>query len=628
MCGIAGELLFDDAAFASVERLGRMLDAMVYRGPDDSGTHVDGPVAIGVRRLSIIDVAGGHQPIYSEDGSKAVVLNGEIYNYIELREELTARGHTFATNSDTEVIVHLYEEKGAACVNELNGMFAFALWDASERKLLLARDRLGIKPLHYHVAPDRLVFSSELTSLMACGSVPRDIDPVGVRDYFTFFYTPGDQSIYRAVRKLAPATTAVWKGNLCTENCYWQLAYRQPESVRPIEYYAEGFREQLANSVRLRLRADVPLGVFLSGGLDSGSVVAAISRVLNRPCKTFTIGFDDPSYDESAPARLTARMYGTDHHEYHIGPEDIIKSGELIPHFGEPYGPWTLVQSHLISRRSRDSVTVALAGDGGDELFGGYQTYIASRHARRYLRLPRFIRRGVFQRLARNLPVRHKLMSLDFKIREFVRGAEMFRRGRNMAWKVIFNDAERDSLFTTSFRERIGAGDPFSHVRELESRVADASDLNRAMYVDLSMFLPDCVLTCTDRMSMAASQEVRVPMLDHEMVEFAATVPDRYKASGGRTKILVRKALEDWLPEEVLNKPKTGFTTPIPMWIRGRLKDYVEDVLAPSALRRTGIINDDYVRRLLSEHISGKADHGRRIWSLVNFVLWHDACAT
>ena len=625
MCGICGELLFDASGRVSPGRLGGMLDAMVHRGPDDEGTFSKGPVALGMRRLSIIDLEGGQQPIFSEDRTKVVVCNGEIYNYVELRAELQARGHTFRTQGDTEVIIHLYEEKGPRCVEDLNGMFAFAVWDETQGQLLLARDRIGIKPLHYYVDDRRLLFASEINALRTCPEVPDDLDAEALDDYLTFFYIPGTRSIYRSISKVPPAHTMLWRQGRQTTSRYWQLQYGPPATaVGPIEQYAEQYRHELKRSVRLQLRSDVSLGVFLSGGLDSGSLVAAIARTTGQPCKTFTVGFKDASYDESACARMTSEMYGTEHHEFRIGPEDLLNSAELIGHFGEPFGPFTTTQAHAISNMSRHHVTVALAGDGGDELFGGYQTYIASRMARHYLRVPKMLRTGLIQRLIRLMPVSDRLLSLDFKIREFVRGAEMYGRGGNAAWKVIFTDEQKGHLLTEAFRRDLPERDPFAHVRRLEALVGGASGLQKGMYVDLSMFLPDCVLTQTDRMSMAVSQEVRVPILDHELVEFAAGVPDRYKLRRGQTKRLVRHALVDWLPEGVINRPKTGFTTPAPVWIRGPLKQYVTDVLSPAAIGRTGLINPPYVKRLLDEHIAGRADHARRIWSLVHFVLWHE----
>ena len=626
MCGICGQFLFDDSAMASESLLRAMLAEMVHRGPDDEGTYLSGPVGLAMRRLSIIDVAGGQQPIFSEDKSKVLIFNGEIYNYLELQEDLRKRGHEFRTQADTEVIIHLYEEKGPRCVEELNGMFSFAIWDAGERKLMLARDRIGIKPLHYYVNGKMLLFASEINSLLACPQVPRDLDTEAIDDYFTFFFIPGQRSVYRSIRKVPPAHTFCWRDGNVERNRYWQLRYDRPTPYSSLDELAEAYRHQLQRSIRLQLRSDVPLGVFLSGGLDSGSLAAAVANTTGQHLKTFTVSFDHPSYDESAYARTTAERYGTEHYEFRLRPDDMHAVTELIPYFGEPFGPFTIVQGYLISKFSRDHITVALAGDGGDELFGGYQTYIASRWVRHYLRLPKFLRIGLLRRIARLLPVSEELMSLDFKIREFVRGAEMYRCGRNMAWKVIFSDAEKQLLLTDSFRRQLPARDPFQHVRDLEAQAGSATDLQQAMYVDLSMFLPDCVLNQTDRMSMAISQEVRVPILDHELVEFAAAVPDEYKLHHGHTKRLVRYALKDWLPEGVLRKPKTGFTTPVPIWIRNELKEFVQDILSPAAIERTGMLNADYVEALLEEHITGRADHSRRIWSLVHFVLWHDSC--
>jgi len=630
MCGICGQLVLDGAGPASEARLRSMLAAMTHRGPDDEGLYCSGPVALGIRRLSIIDVSGGHQPIASEDGALVVVCNGEIYNYVELREELEKRGHHFATHSDVEAIVHLYEEKGPRCVDDLNGMFGFALWDARKQELCLGRDRLGIKPMHYFVGKGMLLFASEIGSIMTSDEVSRDIDAEAVDDYLTYFYIPGTRTVYRDVRRIPAAHTMLWRagaGAQGTATRYWQVDFSQAGAgkPKPIDYYAEAYREQLKRSCRLQLRSDVPLGIFLSGGLDSGSLVAAIAETTNRTFNTFTIGFEDPSYDESPFAKATAERYGTQHHEYLVRPEDMRATGDLITYFGEPYGPFTMVQGYLLCKHSREKITVALAGDGGDELLGGYQTYLASRMAASYLRLPRFLRTGLIAPLARALPVSDRLLSLDFKIREFVRGAEMFRRAGNAAWKVVYNDSEKEQLLTDDFRREIGDRDPFEYFRSVQALV-NGSDLQEAMYCDLSVFLPDCVLMQTDRMSMAVSQEVRVPILDHEMVEFAATVPDRYKIHGGRTKILARHALKPWLPEQVINKPKTGFTTPIPIWIRNELKEYVADILAPSALERTGLFNSACVQRLLDQHNAAKADHARRIWSLVSFMLWYENC--
>lgn len=627
MCGICGQLMLDDSAVASTRRIQRMLDAMAHRGPDDSGTHCDGPVVLGMRRLSIIDLAGGHQPIFSEDRSKAVVLNGEIYNYIELREDLEKRGHRFATQSDTEVIVHLYEEKGPRCVEDLNGMFAFALWDATERRLMLARDRIGIKPLHTYVGHGMLLWSSELPALMVNEEVDDTIDAEAVDDYLTFFYIPGQRSIYTSVRKVLPAHRELWHRGHATTERYWSPDFAATAGKpKSLEHYAEAYREQLKRSVALQLRSDVPVGIFLSGGLDSGALVAAASEASSQTLDTFTVGFNNTSYDERPYARATAERYGTHHHEFTITPDDLRQSGELIRHFGEPFGPFTIAQAHAISKFSREHIKVALAGDGGDELFGGYQTYAATRMVRHYLRLPRWLRRGVLQPLANLLPVSDNLLSLDFKIREFVRGAEMFRRGGNMAWKVIFNDEEKAGLLSDAFRQKLTRRDPFQWVRDLEAHADRGDELDRATYLDLAMFLPDSVLTQTDRMSMAVGQEVRVPMLDHEMVAFSTTVPGRYKSHRGGSKILVRHALKDWLPPEVTHKKKTGFTTPIPIWIRNELKDYVLDTLSPDRLASVGIFNLPQVARLLDEHMRRKADHGRRIWALVSFMLWHDAC--
>ncbi len=385
MCGICGQLILDGSGLGDGRLLDAMLEQIVHRGPDDSGTFCRGPLAMGMRRLSIIDLEGGHQPVFNEDSSKVVVFNGEIYNYLELRQGLIQRGHTLRTQTDTEVIVHLYEEKGERCVEDLNGMFAFALWDDRERTLLLARDRIGIKPLHYCIAGGKFLFASEINSLLVSPDVDRTLSPEAIEDYFTYFYIPGRQSVYRSIRKLPPATTMTIRDGKTTQRKYWQLNYGpaaggSPEGgkIPSLAQCADAYRQQLVRAVRLQLRSDVPLGVFLSGGLDSGSLLWAIAASEGKPVQTFTVSFENPSYDESAFARATSRRYGTTHHEFKITPNDMIRCNELIGHFGEPFGPYTMVQSHAISMYSRQHIKVALAGDGGDELFGGYPTYQAS----------------------------------------------------------------------------------------------------------------------------------------------------------------------------------------------------------------------------------------------------------
>jgi asparagine synthase (glutamine-hydrolysing) len=578
---------------------------------------------MGMRRLSIIDLALGKQPIFSEDRTKVIVFNGEIYNHIELRRELVGRGHVFSTNSDTEVIVHLYEDKAERCLEDLNGMFAFALWDARKQSLFLARDRLGIKSLYTAVTANSLLFSSELNGLLECPDVDRTVDVQAIDDFFTYFYIPGSQSVYRSIRKLPPAQYQVWRNGKHISGRYWRLPNEQISGRRQrIESYAEEFWERLKRSIALQLRSDVPVGVFLSGGLDSGAVVAAAAAVSGQRIDTFTVGFESPSYDERVFARATAERYGTRHHELLIGPGELLRTAELLRHFGEPFGPFTIAQSHALSSFSRDHAKVALAGDGGDELFGGYQTYVASSLAPWYLKLPKGVREYLVQPAARWLPVSDRLMSLEFKVREFLRGAEGFSQAGNMAWKVIFGPAERKRLFSKEFVASLGARSEFSYIQNLIADGASGSSLHRASYLDLAMFLPDSVLTQTDRMSMAASQEVRVPILDHDMIEFAATVPHQYKCRWGRTKILVRKALEQRLPREVLHKGKTGFTTPIADWLRHELREFVCDALTEHRLKETGIINAAYVNELLKEHFSKTANHSRRIWSVVSFMLW------
>ena len=647
MCGICGQLLFDAEARVDLAELRRMTDAITHRGPDSDGYWIENGAGLGMRRLRIIDLETGEQPMANEDESVWIVFNGEIYNYVELRPSLEARGHVFRTHSDTETILHLYEEHGPECVHHLNGMFAFAVWDRRRRELFLARDRLGIKPLFYaHEPGRRLLFGSEIKSLLQT-DVSRELDLVGLHDYLSLFYAPTPRSAFKAVRKLPPGCwlRCRWDGEMRIEQ-YWDVPFPQePVKRRPRAFYVERIRHLMRESVRRQLRSDVPLGVLLSGGLDSTGIVAFMSELLDRPVRTFSIGFREPSYDELPDARLVARAFETEHHELVVEPDLSELIPKVVLHFDEPFADYSAIPTFLVSQMARDSVTVALSGDGGDEVFAGYQTHYAYRVARLYRLLPRFVRDGLIAPLVRRLPTSTNRISFDFMAKRFVGGAHLpFQRGHYW-WKVILNEAEKQRLYTTDFlhRVRVDAADAAEEMgtrqvdRVLDSfaafapyfeAVRGAHPLNQLLYVDTKTFLLDDCLVKVDRMSMANSLEVRVPLLDHELVEFMALVPPDLKSRGFRTKSLLREVVRPLLPSTIVQGKKRGFTPPLPVWLKGDLKEFVQDVLSPARIRALGFFEPRAVNQILEDHFAGRRDNNRPIWTLLCFVLWYENLAT
>jgi asparagine synthase (glutamine-hydrolysing) len=578
-----------------------------------------------MRRLSIIDLAGGHQPISNEDGTVWVVFNGEIYNYRELRPGLEARGHRFATNSDTEAIVHLYEEYGAEFVQHLRGMFAIALWDKARQTLVLVRDRLGIKPLYYADLGDRLVWGSELKPLLAEG-VPREIDRQALHDYLSYNYVPGPRSIFKAVRKLPPGHRLIARRGVVTVESYWrpELSPASGGGTEPVAYYVERLTELLKESVRYRLIADVPLGVFLSGGLDSSTIVAVMREVSSDPIKTFSIGFEDQSFNELPYARIVARHFETEHHEFVVRPDAIDLVPKLVHFFDEPFADSSAIPCYYLSELARQHVTVALGGDGGDEVFAGYETYAAWKIASLYRGLsPRLT--GMIPPLVARLPVSHRKISFDYKAKRFVQGALLPPERAHYAWKEVFSDDMKQDLYAGA----VGPlADPFEAFARQFADCEGAPMLSRLQYVDLRVYLPDDILVKVDRTSMAHSLEARVPLLDHKLVEFAATIPPELMLRGLRKKYLLKRAMAHRLPGQILNRKKGGFNVPVPAWLRGELSDYVRDVLSEKRLREQGFFNPACVQRMVRDHAELKADYSRNIWGLLIFALWHEKFAS
>ena len=617
MCGICGISHFG----GSVDRrtIKAMCDSLRHRGPDDYGIHVHGSVGLGAARLSIIDLAHGHQPLCNETGSIWAVQNGEIYNYQDLRADLLQRGHHLATHSDTEVLVHLYEEYGDDFVQRLHGMYAFAIWDASRQRLLLARDRLGVKPLVYMLHNGRLLWGSEIKAILTAG-VPRRVDPAALHDYLSFDYVPGPRTMFDGIRKLQAGHLLIWDGDLRIRR-YWDVPGKHQEVGRDQEELRTHLRGLLEDAVREAMVSDVPVGAFLSGGLDSSVIVALMSRVAQGPVRTFSVGFRERSYNELPYARMVADWYGTDHHEVIVEPhiEEVIH--EIVDHFDEPFADSSAVASYYLSAVARQHVKVVLSGDGGDEVFGGYTIYQADRLAHLYRRLPGMLGARVIPGVVGWLPTSEGKMSWDLKARRFVERARLDPLTAHASWRVIFTQEMKERLYADGEAER---HDSLDLLRTHFDAYPDNDLLNRFLYVDTKVSLVDDMLTKVDRMSMANSLEVRVPLLDHRLVEWMSQVPSSLKVRGLDLKYLFKDVARDLLSRKIVDRRKAGFHVPIPGWIKHELRPLIAEQLSPATVARQGIFNPDYVGELLDAHWSGSENYSRNIWGLLIFSLWYD----
>jgi len=627
MCGIAGKVYHQQERPVEPEALAAMCETLVHRGSDDKGFYLEGNVGLAMRRLSIIDLDTGKQPIHNEDCTVWTVFNGEIYNYPELRRELEAHGHRFYTRTDTEVIVHLYEEHGLDFVHHLNGMFAIGLWDETRRQLVLARDRLGIKPLFYAHLPERLLFGSEIKAILADGLHPTtDLDALS--HYLSLLYIPAPHTIYREVRKLEAGHVLVWRDGQITVRRYWDLSQFLSSAAdrrQPADVEAE-LLELLTDALRRHLISDVPLGVFLSGGLDSSSIVALMRRAHNGPIKTFSIGFNDPSYDELHYARLIAQRFETEHTELTVTPDVAELMPKLVYCFDEPFADSSAIPTYYLSQLTRRDVTVALGGDGGDEIFAGYLTYQADKLARLYDRLPDFLARRILPALVHRLPVSDGKISLDFKARRFVDNALLEPGRRHYAWKAFFDDSHKRAVLSDDVLTALdGSLDSYPLFQRYFEEAGHHDPLNAFMYADTKVYLPDDILVKVDRMSMAHSLEVRVPFLDYRVVEFMFGLPGRLKMPGLNLKHLLKKTMRGMLPPQTLKKPKGGFNVPIPRWLKHELRPLIEHYLSASRIKAQGIFRPETVSRLVCDHLAGRANYSRNIWALLVFNLWHES---
>jgi asparagine synthase (glutamine-hydrolysing) len=615
MCGICGLMTLDGSS-PDPAVLRRMSAALAHRGPDSEGIEVDGPAGLAARRLAIIDLEHGDQPIADEEGRHRVVQNGEIYNYRALRRELERAGHRFTTRSDTEVLVHLYEERGLDFVHALRGMFAIALWDPGRRRLVLARDRFGIKPLYYREAGSVFSFASELKALLEQPDLDRRIDLDAVESFLAFNSIPAPMTIFEGVRKLPAGHLLVHDGDRIS---LIQYARPRPEPAGalrsdPRDELAEELRRRLRDSVRAHLVADVPVGVLLSGGVDSAALTALAAQEASGTVSTFSIGFEEASFDELDGARLVAERYGTDHHELVVRPDAATLLPRLVEAFDEPFADSSALPTYLVSELAAGSVKVALSGEGGDELFGGYYTYVADQLAPRLGPAIRPVRP-----LVERLPSSSARVSFDYKAKRFVRGAHLPPVERHHAWKEIFSPERRAELVD---RRRDGVADPLDLYRERYADTAGAEPLARLQDLDLGIYLVDDLLVKTDRASMAHSLEARVPFCDPVVAELALALPTKLKVRGLAKKRLLRQAVAPLLPRSIVRGRKRGFSIPLAAWLRGELEPFAREVLEADTLRRHGLLSPGPVQRLLDDHVSGREDLSRQIWGLMSLTLW------
>ncbi len=618
MCGIAGMVHSDPAHPVSSETVQRMCDRIVHRGPDDYGSYVEGPVGIGMRRLSIIDLDGGKQPIPNEDRTVWVILNGEIYNYKELKRQLEAQGHRFATASDTEVIVHLYEEYGPDCVLKLRGMFGFALWDLRQQTLMLARDRVGIKPLYYAELPTGLAFASELKALLTLPELPRVVCSQAVAEYVAHLCVPGRLSIFDAVQKLLPAHRLFYRHGRASVDCYWHVE-PQPDFAKSEGEWVEEVREQLRDAVESHMVADVPVGAFLSGGLDSGSLVALMAKASAEPVRTFTVGLSTEvgDFDERAAARVIAAQYRTKHEECLLAAEVGALLPSIVASFDEPFADSSAIPNWLVCRETVRHVKVALSGLGGDELFGGYERYVGLQMGEWFRRIPAPLRSALAAVAGSLAPGDGSSLTID-RVKRFMAAGELPLAERYFSFIAAFANAA--DILHADVLQQVGGGG--RRYKEIIQGLKIREPLDVALTADLHVYLPDDLLTLSDRISMAHSLEVRVPFVDHQLIECLSKMPARHKVRGFQKKVLFRKVISDLLPPEHFTRPKQGFSIPLAFWLRGSLKPMLLDMVSSRAAKESPWFDWEKVKGLVDEHLSGQHNHEIRLWGILCFQEW------
>lgn len=623
MCGICG-ILSHTPIQLEKEMIKKMCDKIYHRGPDSEGYFIGGNIALGMRRLKIIDLESGDQPIFNEDGSLCVVLNGEIYNYQALREELLERRHRFSTQSDTEVIVHLYEEFGDGCLEKLQGMFAFALWDNREKKLFIARDRLGIKPLYYSSFNDKLLFSSELKSILTVPNFKREIDFTSLSDYFSFLYVPAPRTIFKGIKKLLPGHYIVATSKGINVKKYWDLAFTELK-LGDTEEYVDKFFDVFNEAVKLHLVSDVPLGAFLSGGIDSSLVVGTMTKFAQKPIETFSIGYEQKEvyFDERKYARIVANKFNTHHHEFLLKPNDVFGLIEkIVSHFDEPFADASALPNYLIAEKTRQFVTVSLTGLGGDELCAGYERYLGNSIAEKYQRLPKILTEKIISPLINNLPDSRKGKHFNERLKRFVHSASLPFPQRYFQIIAKYNDEDKEALFLPEVKSKVQRAS--KAVLFDYDNTNGLSDINRMSLIDLKTYLADDLLTLTDRMSMAHSLEARVPFIDHKVVEFFASVPVSLKMKGLTKKYLLKRAAERLLPKQIIYRKKMGFSVPLVLWLRNEMQEYVHNFLSEQRLKKIGYFDAKVVFDIKKRHLRVKSNFDEKLWALLIFVKWYE----
>jgi asparagine synthase (glutamine-hydrolysing) len=620
MCGIVG-IVRNDGKPVDEELLARMNNAIRHRGPDDDGFYVNGSVGLGMRRLAIIDLKGGAQPIHNQDRSSWIVFNGEIYNYLELREKLEKLGHTFYTNSDTEAIVHAYDQFGADCPKHLRGMFAFAIWNERSQELFLARDRVGKKPVLYAHVNGQLIFGSEFSALLLHPDVSRDIQPEALDYYLSFMCIPAPLTAYRAIRKLEPGHWLRWRHGEIELQRYWQ-----PDFTKKVELSEEEAGERtveiLRDAVRVRLMSEVPLGAFLSGGIDSSAVVALMSQESSERVKTFSIGFDEQDFSELHHARRIAEHVGAEHHEFIVRPDALEVLPTLVEHYGEPYADSSAVPTYYVAKETRKHVTVALNGDGGDESFAGYERYIAMGLTEKYRRVPSFLRESVIKETVNLIPSSPLKRSRVKSAKRLLDAVALPRVDRYARWVSVFNEQTKQPLYSDNFREQTQAADATGILAEWFKRANGIGVVDAMLLTDQMTYLPNDLLVKVDIATMAVSLEARSPFLDHHVIEFAASLPQNLKLRRLTSKYLLKKVLRKLLPSENLKRRKMGFGVPVGHWFRGKMQPFLREVLLSEKALRRGLFRPEEVKHLIELHVRGERDYSQQLWTLLMLELW------
>ncbi|QBD78394.1 asparagine synthase (glutamine-hydrolyzing) [Ktedonosporobacter rubrisoli] len=615
MCGICGIYNAQSGEPASPQLIEQMTGLIAHRGPDDQGVYTDGPLGLGFARLSIIDLSGGHQPMCNETGDIWIVFNGEIWNYKALRKELIEKGHQFRTHCDTETIIHAYEEYGLDCVARLHGMFGFAIWDAPRKRLLLARDKAGKKPLYYTRVNGNFAFASEIKGLLAYPGIKREADIQAMADFLSIRYVPGPATLFAGIYKLLPGHWLLFENGNVHEECYWDYTFG-PTEHRPLEEYIQGIQQHVKRSVEERMMADVPVGAMLSGGVDSSIIAGIMSKLTSHKVKTFSVGFDHPEYSELPYARMVAEHFGTDHYELLVQSSDMVKYWPLLTwHRDEPVSEPSDLGVYLVSKLAREHVKVVLSGEGGDELFAGYPKYVVDWIANYYHILPASIRDGMLMPMIEHLP--YSMRKLKMAARNMSQPAPQ----RWMSWFGIFNGPLKDELLTDTVKARIDLDSSRAFQRWLENN-PQRDDLSAMLYLDTKIWLPDNLLMKGDKMTMAASLEARIPLLDYKLIEYAASIPSSLKIRSFKAKYMLKRAFADFLPEPILTRKKMGFNVPTGIWFREGQRRIITQLLLSERTRSRGYFNDAYIARMVHDHLEGRTNYQAQLFTLASLELW------